>query len=372
MRRTVLATVAAALGVVPLAACGSDHAGATTAPTTLAAAPVTARANVFKPMDHGGGDDGGMEGEGHVSSIVAGTACPTLAFMVGTVKVTLTAATMFEGGTCASIKNGSDVDVQGTRQADGSIVASKVEFGDDGGNQGPNPNNPVAGESRVTSIVAGTSCPTLSIMMGTIKVTLTATTVFERGTCADIKVGSKLRVRGTTQADGSVVATDVEVEAEEQGENEPVEGEDVITAIKAGTSCPNLTFMIGVKAISVTAVTDIHPGTCADLVVGARVHVQGTMTGDNIVATRIEIKDHQGHPVAEGDGRVTSLVAGSSCPALQFIAEGEWTVTLDATTSFVGGTCADIAVGRKVGVKGIVTAEHQVLGQQIVFKGPGN
>jgi hypothetical protein len=47
-------------------------------------------------------------------------------------------------------------------------------------------------------------------------------------------------------------------------------------------------------------------------------------------------------------------------------------VTVDATTNFVGGTCADLAVGRKVGVKGIVTAEHRVLGQQIVFKGPGN
>jgi hypothetical protein len=293
MRRTVLAIVATTLGGLALAACGSDHAASTTAPTTLAATPAGGATNSFKPLDHGGGDDGGVEGEGHVSSLVAGTACPTLAFMIGTFRVTLTAATVFERGTCATIKVGSDLEVKGTRQADGSILASKVEFDDDNHDNSPNPNNPVAGESRVTSIVAGTACPTLSVMMDTIKVTLTAATVFERG-------------------------------------------------------------------------------TCADLVVGARVHVQGTMTGDNVVATRIVIKDHQGHPVVEGDGRVTSLVAGTSCPALQFIADGEWTVTVDATTNFVGGTCADLAVGRKVGVKGIVTAEHRVLGQQIVFKGPGN
>jgi hypothetical protein len=43
-------------------------------------------------------------------------------------------------------------------------------------------------------------------------------------------------------------------------------------------------------------------------------------------------------------------------------------VTLDANTVFVNGTCADVAVGRKVGVKGTVTAEHEVLATKIVFK----
>jgi hypothetical protein len=38
----------------------------------------------------------------------------------------------------------------------------------------------------------------------------------------------------------------------------------------------------------------------------------------------------------------------------------------------VNGTCADIAVGKKVGVKGTVTAEHEVLATQIVFKGTGD
>jgi hypothetical protein len=82
-----------------------------------------------------------------------------------------------------------------------------VEFDDD--NNSPNPNNPVAGEASVTSIVAGTSCPTLGIMMGTIKVTLTAATVFERGTCADIAVGRKVGVKGIVTAEHQVLGQQI-------------------------------------------------------------------------------------------------------------------------------------------------------------------
>ena len=370
IRRTALRVVAGAIGVLPLVACGQERGGATTAPTSLAASgtPVTTSSSVFRTRDHGGGggdDGGGVEGEERVSSLVTGTSCPALSVMIGTVKVSLTASTVFEAGTCADIAVGAKLHVRGTRQADGSVVATAVEV-----KHQDNAGNPVAGESRVTSFVTGTSCPTLSVMAGTFKVSFTATTVFERGSCAEVVVGSTLRVRGTTQADGSIVATNVEVEVE----NEPVEGEDVITGIKSGTSCPTLTFTIGSKAISVTTATVFDRGTCDDLKVGARVHVKGAMTGDNVVATRIQVQQAQtpGRPAIEGDGRVSSLVAGTSCPALRFKAEEEWTVALDASTTFVGGACADIAVGRKVSVKGTVTGEHQVLASQIVFKGPGD
>jgi len=292
IRRTVLAAAAAALGILPLAACGSDHAGAATAPTSVLATNATS-ANVFTPQDHGG--------------------------------------------------------------------------------SGGNPNDRLSGESHVTSLVAGTACPTLSFMMGSFKVLATGSTVFERGVCTDIAVGSKLRVSGTRQADGSILATSIEVEAREnEHENEAVEGEDVITGLKAGTACPTLTFLIGTKSISVTASTVFEHGTCADLTVGTRVHVKGTMTGNSVIATRIEVQhDSPGHPEVEGEARVSSLVAGTACPALKFKIE-EWTVTLGPSTVFTGGMCADIAVGKRLGVKGTVTGEHQVLATRIIFKGNGD
>ena len=292
-RRTALAMAAAALAVLTVAACGSDRAGVSTAPSSVA---TTAAANAPSSIFHPQGDHG-------------------------------------------------------------------------------SPNERLSGESRVTSIIGSTSCPTLSFMMGSFTVSVDGNTVYDRGACGDIVVGARLRVTGARQADNSILATSIEVKSDDDGDhhNEPVEGEGIITGLRTGTSCPALTFLIGTKAVTVSDSTVFERGACEDLTIGRRVHVKGSMTGDEIVAARVEIQsDSPGHPVVEGDGRVTSLVAATSCPTLQFEAEEEWTVTLDAHTVFVGGACSDIAVGRKVGVKGTVTAEHEVLATQIVFKGPGD
>ena len=45
-----------------------------------------------------------------------------------------------------------------------------------------------------------------------------------------------------------------------------------------------------------------------------------------------------------------------------------YTVSLNASTTFAGGTCADVAAGRRLGVQGVVTGERQVLATRIVFK----
>jgi hypothetical protein len=154
----------------------------------------------------------------------------------------------------------------------------------------------------------------------------------------------------------------------DHGSRQHVEGEGIITGLKDATSCPTLTFFIGSKSIDVTTDTVIEGGTCADLTIGKRVHVVGEMLGDDVAASQIQIQsDSPGHPVVEGNGRVTRIVS-SSCPSLVFMAEDVWTVTLTASTTFVNGTCADIAVGKKVGVKGTVTGDHEVLATQIVFK----
>jgi len=60
---------------------------------------------------------------------VAGT-CPAITTTVGTTKVTTTASTKFEDVTCAALKAGMKVQVEGTRNADGSITATKVERND--------------------------------------------------------------------------------------------------------------------------------------------------------------------------------------------------------------------------------------------------
>jgi hypothetical protein len=225
----------------------------------------------------------------------------------------------------------------------------------------------LSGESTVTSLVAGTTCPTLTFMMGTYKIAVAATTAYTGGTCADIVVDARLRVTGTKRVDDSILASDIEVQNGPHAQN--VEGEGIITGLKTGTSCPALAFFVESKQVTVAATTAYARGACDDLAIGKRVHVKGTMTADgNVEATSIQVQSNSpGFPVVEGDGQVSSLVSGTSCPTLKFMS-GEWTVTLDSSTVFTNGSCTDVAVGRKVGVKGTVTAEHQVLATRIVFK----
>jgi len=68
------------------------------------------------------------EGEGRVTGLVAGTSCPTLRFIVEGIHVRTTEATSFDDGSCVNILPGVKIEAKGTRQADGSIMASRIEI----------------------------------------------------------------------------------------------------------------------------------------------------------------------------------------------------------------------------------------------------
>jgi hypothetical protein len=74
-------------------------------------------------------EDDDNEVKGAVSNL-SGT-CPALSFTVrATTSVRTNAATRFEDGPCTRIANGARVEVEGRRQADGSILATEVEIDD--------------------------------------------------------------------------------------------------------------------------------------------------------------------------------------------------------------------------------------------------
>ena len=74
-------------------------------------------------------DDDDDEDDNEVEGVVAGLTgtCPAISFTVNGVTVTTSMATRFEDP-CTQITNGKRVEVEGTRQPNGSIAATKVEF----------------------------------------------------------------------------------------------------------------------------------------------------------------------------------------------------------------------------------------------------
>ena len=156
-------------------------------------------------------DDGNAKAEGVVSAL-SGT-CPTLTFTVQSTKVTTSGATAFKDTTCAALANGMRVEVKGDRQADGSIVAARVEADDeddedDDHDQGPGRRSEMKGP--VASLRG--ECPNLSFILQGARITTTVATQFADTTCAALRNGVKVEVEGPRQADDSVLATRVELD----------------------------------------------------------------------------------------------------------------------------------------------------------------
>lgn len=78
------------------------------------------------------GDDDSSDSLTEVEGVVSGLTgtCPSVAFTVRTLTVRTNASTRFEGGGCSHVRNGADVEVKGTRQSDGSLLAVRVEIED--------------------------------------------------------------------------------------------------------------------------------------------------------------------------------------------------------------------------------------------------
>jgi hypothetical protein len=96
---------------------------------------------------------------------------------------------------------GQELHVVGTRQPDGSLNARKIQIKDDA----------AGGEFEIEGSAGGLkgTCPALTFKVNGFNVATTSATVFEGVTCAALKSGDKVTVKGITQADGSVAATRV-------------------------------------------------------------------------------------------------------------------------------------------------------------------
>ena len=181
--------------------------------------------------NHRQGADNRVEIEGTVAEVnaTAGT------LRIGTTVVTVPAtATIRHGSTTMKLSDihvGDRVEVKGMTTGT-TIVASEVEVenehaGDDdhGGNQGPNPgpgtgnhdgdddDDNGVGRVEVTGSVAARAgtCPSLTFTVGTTSVSTSSSTEFKDVSCAALKNGDRVEVKGSRQSPTAVVnATRVE------------------------------------------------------------------------------------------------------------------------------------------------------------------
>jgi len=129
--------------------------------------------------------------------------CPSVTFTVESAKVTVNNATTYPQTTCAdATKNTANVNVTGTKQTDGSVLATSVSL--------TTATTPTT--TTLTGAISGSTgtCPAVTFTVQSTKVTVNSTTTYPQTTCADAtKNIANVKVTGSKQTDGSVLATSV-------------------------------------------------------------------------------------------------------------------------------------------------------------------
>ena len=234
------------------------------------------------------GGDGEHDNENdHSTSELEGTVslqtgtCPAVTFTVQNTKVSAATTTSYEHGACAAVKNGARVQVKGTKQTDGSVLATRISVEDA-------PSTSTSELEGTVSLQTGT-CPAITFTVQNTKVSAGSATSFEHGVCAAVLNGARVQVKGTKQTDGSVAATRISIEdSPSTSTTSELEG---TVSLQTGT-CPAITFTVQNTKVSAATTTSYEHGACAAVKNGARVQVKGTkQTDGSVAATRVSFED---------------------------------------------------------------------------------
>ena len=341
-----------------------------------------------------------------ITSLVSGTSCPALQFMIQTYLIKTDAATKYSGGSCTSLRVGTTLKaLNGPRPPSEPVLyATQITIQ---AATAPTPAPaPVAvtTDGTVTAVVAGTACPTLEFMFGSYLFKISTETAYSQASCADVKVGAHLYLSGTKRdGDNFVAVTGLGIKrdgtttpptapttptapTEPSAPTAPTtpsaplppapfETTVTVSTIVAGSRCPYREFTVGGYTLATSAGTRYENGRCVDIRAGvtlAIVATKGSRDASVLVST-IRFTDDTGSesPADEevsADVTVDSVGAGSSCPTLGFMV-GPYAVTVTSATRYESGMCTDIKPGVALRLTGTKVGDEHVLASRVVFPG---
>jgi hypothetical protein len=201
-------------------------------------------------------------------------------------------------------------------------------------------------EVELSGIISAIAAPDLTVAGK--KIVTNSTTEVHPGSFADLKLGEQVRVEGPLQADGSILAREIEAGAEAEAEEVEIEG--VVQSVAA----PKL--QVSGRTVDTNSDTRIRRGDdsihLSDVKPGDRVHVRGSLESDSTTILARVIRVAPGFSMrVELDGTIDSIT-----PPDHLQVSG-LTVITDAHTAIVQGdtalTFADLKASEHVLVDGI-------------------
>ncbi len=244
-------------------------------------------------------------------------------FEIGSLLIDYSTATLddFPNG---QPENGQTVEVEGAFNAGGDFVATEVDFEDE--DLSDLDGEDVEIEGLITRFVSATDFD-----VDGVPVTTNDDTDFSNGTVNDLALDVAVDVDGEVNAEGVIVADDIEFELESDLE---------LRGIVEATTDSSIT-LLGVTA-AVNAETDFVDNSSsalsvfslADVNVGDYVEVRGFDTGSGLTLTGVEREDD------DGESGVVGIVTSVSDP--DFVAVGV-SISTNADTEFVDEDDEEIA-----------------------------
>jgi hypothetical protein len=314
--------------------------------------------------DNGGGNGSGIEFTGSVQAMPPSGLIGTWTIAGKTVKTNAATAIDQDDG---SIGVGAVVEVKGTTQPDGSVLASEiqVETGVGGGPPGRDQGEDEADfTGAIQSLPASGLLGTWVVAGKTVQVVSTTRLEQEDGGFA---VGAIVEVEGLTDPSGVIIASQIELKSGGAPGVQPppddLQIEGTIDALPAGGLIG--TWQVAGRSVIVTAGTELD-GENGAFAVGVTVEVKGSPdpTGA-ILATEIESEPGTGasEPALEFFGTVQALPSGASGLIGVWNVGGKL-VSVTAQT-VIEAEDAPIAVGTAVEVQGWLQADGMIDAQKI-------
>ena len=197
-----------------------------------------------------------------------------------------------------------------------------------------------------------------------------ATTIRKEGSgaaaLADLALGTPVEVEGTLNADGSVTASEIEIE--DRNENPA----DRVTFVGMLAQIDGSTLTVGSTTVHVTSDTKIVKGdtvlALADLKVGDQLLVRGTAQADmSVTATKIRVLRRENEDEDEGEEmHVTGQVAAIDPTAGTFTIGGT-VIATDTGTEFEDGLhgLADLKLGDFVLAEVVKRSDGSLLAKEV-------
>jgi hypothetical protein len=282
MARIELALIAFGIAALTAAGCGD---GSPTSPS-VAGADTAAVVGAGAESDPGVGSDPPDSSRVELKGLAAGLggACPNLSFTINGQPVITSFATKFDDGFCGSIQNGTWVEVKGSGQPDGSVLAHKIDID----HSAPE----VKLEAKVEGVASGVggACPALTFSVNGTRVVAHAFTRYEDGVCGSIQNGAWVEVKGPQQPDGSLLASKIDIDYPSPFPSQQVDLRG--SPSKFSGVCPDVAFVVIGQSVVTNGATRFKNGVCGFLPFARWIEVEGVRQPDGtFLALIVEIDD---------------------------------------------------------------------------------